>query len=62
MPSKSGNQQRFMRKAFQRRVAGRPRATDPKMTLSKLHDFTRKAPGAPERAPGYGKLPVTDAT
>lgn len=62
MPSVSGTQQRFMRRVFQRRAGGNPRSTDPKMSLSKLKDFTRKVPGAPERAPGYGKPPVSEGT
>jgi hypothetical protein len=62
MPSVSGTQQRFMRKAFERRAAGHPRSTDPKMSLKKLHDFTRKVPGAPERVSGYGKGPVSEGT
>ena len=63
MPSVSGDQQRYMRMAFQRKLAGHPRSTDPKMSLSKLHDFTRKVPGAPERAPQrYGSGPVSDNT
>jgi hypothetical protein len=49
MPSVSGDQQRFMRMAYQRRMAGHPRSTDPKMSLASLHDFTHKVPGAPER-------------
>lgn len=64
MPSVSGDQQRFMASAFQRRQSGHPRSTDPKMSLQKLHDFTRKVPGAPERAPQsrYGGPPVSDQT
>jgi len=52
-----------MRAAFQRRAAGHPRATDPQMSLEKLHDFTRKVPGAPERKnppAHYGSRPVTE--
>jgi hypothetical protein len=62
MPSVSGTQQRMMAAAYRRRLAGRPRSTDPKMSVSKLHDFTRKVPGAPERASGYGKGPVSEGT
>ena len=52
-----------MVKAFQRRAAGHPRSTDPKMPLRKLHDFTFKRKGAPERAPQrYGSSPVTEGT
>lgn len=52
-----------MAAAFQRRAAGHPRSTDPKMSLSKLHDFTHKVPGAPERKnPKYGSPPVTERT
>jgi hypothetical protein len=62
MPSVSGDQQRFMRAAFQRKQAGHPRSTDPKMSLKKLHDFTFKRPGAPERAQQFGGGPVTETT
>jgi len=63
MPSVSGDQQRFMRMAYQRRRGGHPRATDPKMSVRKLHDFTHKVSGAPERAPQrYGSSPVTVTT
>jgi len=59
MPSVSGDQQRFMRSAFERRRAGHPRSTDPKMSLKKLHEFTFKKAGAPERAPQFGSAPVS---
>lgn len=63
MPSVSGDQQRFMEMAYQRAKAGAPRSTDPKMPLRKLHDFTFKRKGAPERAPQrYGSSPVSEAT
>ncbi len=63
MPSTSGDQQRFMASAFQRAQSGHPRSTDPKMSLQKLHDFSFKRKGAPERAPQrYGSSPVTEAT
>lgn len=63
MPSTSGSQQRYMEMAFQRRKAGHPRATDPKMSLSKLHDFTYKVPGAPERKnQSFGTGPVREST
>jgi len=63
MPSTSGNMQRFMASAYRRKQAGNPRASDPKMSLAKLHDFTYKVRGAPERAPQrYGSGPVTTAT
>jgi len=63
MPSVSGDQQRFMASALQRRARGAPRATDPKMSPAKLADFTRKVPGAPERAPKrYGSGPITEET
>ena len=54
-----------MRSAFQRRVAGHPRSTDPKMPIEKLHDFTHKVSGAPERKnprPRFGSRPVTEET
>jgi len=55
--------QRFMASAYRRKQAGNPRASDPKMSLAKLHDFTYKVRGAPERAPQrYGSGPVTTAT
>lgn len=63
MPSESGDQQRFMASAYARKKAGASRATDPQMSLSQLHDFTYKRPGAPERAKQhYGKGPVTEST
>jgi hypothetical protein len=51
-----------MAAAYARKKAGTPRSTDPKMSTRSLHDFTRKVPGAPERAQGYGKPPVSDQT
>jgi len=60
MPSVSGQQQRYMAAAFKRRAQGRPRSTDPKMSLGKLQDFVRKVPGAPERK--FGSAPVSEGT
>ena len=65
MPSVSGAQQRYMAAAYQRKMHGRPRATDPEMSTRKLHDFTRKVRGAPERKnppARYGGGPVQEAT
>lgn len=63
MPSVSGNQQRFMASAFQRRAQGHPRANDPKMSMGQLRDFMHKVPGAPERKnQKYGSNPVSEST
>lgn len=65
MPSVSGDQQRFMRMAYERRLAGHARRGDPKMPLEKLHEFTFKQSGAPERKNPrghYGSPPVSPRT
>jgi len=60
VPSVSGDQQRLMASAYRRKLAGHPRSTDPKMSTQKLHEFTFKRKGAPERVtPQFGSSPVS---